>query len=107
MSWRITFYNQKVKSQALAFPDGILANFLHVIELVEEFGPHLGLPHTRPMGSGLFEVRARGKEGIGRALFCALPGRELMVLNTFIKKSKKTPQKELELARKRMKEVSK
>ena len=46
-------------------------------------------------------------EGIGRALFCTLPGRELMVLNTFIKKSKKTPQKELELARKRMREVSK
>ena len=52
-------------------------------------------------------LRARGKEGIGRALFCALPGRELMVLNTFIKKSKKTPHKELEMARKRMREVVK
>ena len=107
MKWRITFYSQKVKSQALAFPDGILASFLHVIELVEEFGPHIGMPYTRPMGSGLFEVRARGKEGIGRALFCSLPGRELIVLNTFIKKSRKTPQKELELARNRMREVSK
>jgi phage-related protein len=107
MKWRITFYSQKVKSQALAFPNGILANFLHIIGLVEEFGPHIGMPYTRPMGSGLFEVRARGKEGIGRALFCTLPGRELMVLNTFIKKSKKTPQKKLELARKRMRKVSK
>lgn len=107
MKWRITFYNEKVKFQALAFPAGILAKFLHVIGLVEEFGPHIGLPYTRSMGSGLFEVRARGKEGIGRALYCALPGRELMVLNAFIKKSRKTPQKELELARKRMKEVLK
>ena len=107
MKWQITYYSQKVKSQALVFPDGILASFLHVIELVEEFGPHIGMPYSRQMGSGLFEVRARGKEGIGRALFCSLPGRELMVSNTFIKKSRKTPQKDLELARKRMKEVPK
>ena len=107
MKWRITFYNEKVCSQALNFPEGILANFLHVIGLLEEFGPHIGMPYTRRMGSGLFEVRARGKEGIGRAMYCALPGRELMVLTTFIKKSKKTPQKELGLARKRMREVLK
>ena len=107
MKWRIIFYSQKVKSQALAFPDGILPNFLHVVRQVEEFGPHIGMPYTRRMGSGLFEVRARGKEGIGRALYCALPGRELMVLNVFIKKSQKAPQKELELARNRMKEVFK
>lgn len=107
MKWRITFYNEKVKSQALAFPEGILANFLHVIGLLEEFGPQIGMPHTRPMGSGLSEVRARGKEGIARALYCSLPGKELVMLNVFIKKSQKTPSKELELARKRMQELLK
>jgi phage-related protein len=68
MSWKITFFNQKVEAETLAFPSGILANFLHILELIEEFGPALGKPHTAPMGSGLFEIRARGKEGIGRAL---------------------------------------
>jgi hypothetical protein len=39
MKWHITFFNKKVRSQALAFPAGILANFLHLIRLVEKFGP--------------------------------------------------------------------
>jgi phage-related protein len=68
MSWKITFFSQKVEAETLAFPSGILANFLHILELIEEFGPALGKPHTAPMGNGLFEIRARGKEGIGRAL---------------------------------------
>jgi len=47
MKWRVTFFDKKVKTQALAFPKGILANFLHSISLVERFGPHVGMPYTR------------------------------------------------------------
>ncbi len=107
MSWHITFYNRKVKLQVLAFPEGILASFLHVTELIEEFGPQIGMPYTRGIGSGLFEIRAKGKEGIARVLYCSLAGKELVMLNAFVKKTKKTPKKELSLARKRMKEVLK
>ena len=107
MNWHITFYNRKVKLQVLAFPEGILANFLHIAELIEEFGPKIGMPYTRSTGSGLFEIRAKGKEGIARALYCNLTGKELVIVNAFIKKSQKTPRKELALARKRMKEVLK
>jgi len=107
MSWRITFFNEKVRSQALAFPKGILANFLRSLELLKEFGPHIGMPHVRSVSKGLYEVRAQGKEGIGRALYCVLPRRELVIVNVFVKKSRKTPIKEIRLAQKRMKEVSK
>ena len=107
MKWRITFFNKKVKSQALAFPKGILANFLHSLELLEEFGPSIGMPHIRPVSKGLYEVRAQGKEGLGRALYCVVPGRELVIVNVFVKKSRKTPVKEIRLAQKRMKEVTK
>ena len=91
----------------LAFPEGILANFLHIAELIEEFGPKIGMPFTRSIKSGLFEIRAKGKEGIARALYCSLVGKELVILNAFVKKTQKTPKKELALARKRMKEVLK
>ena len=91
----------------LAFPEGILANFLHIAELIEEFGPKIGMPFTRSIKSGLFEIRAKGKEGIARALYCNLVGKELVILNAFVKKTQKTPKKELALARKRMKEVLK
>jgi len=107
MKWRVTFCSEKVKSQALAFPKGVLANFLHVVELVEEYGPRIGMPYTRSLGSGLFEIRAKGKEGIARAMFCMLPGREVVLLNAFIKKSQKSPPREVALARKRMRELLK
>ena len=107
MNWRITFYNKKVRSQALAFPKGILANFLHSLELLKKFGPGIGMPHVRPVSSGLYEVRAHGKEGIGRALYCVLPKRELVIVFVFVKKSQKTPIKAIRLAQKRMKEVMK
>ena len=107
MTWRITFYNKKVKSQVLAFPEGVLANFLHIAELIEEHGPKIGMPFTRGLGTGLFEMRARGKEGIARVIYCSLTGRELVMLSAFVKKTQKTPKKELALARKRMKELLK
>jgi len=107
MNWRITFYNKKVKSQVLAFPEGALASFLHIAELIEEYGPKIGMPFTRSIGAGLFEIRAKGKEGIVRALYCCLAGKELVILNAFVKKTQKTPKKEIALARKRMKEVLK
>lgn len=107
MKWRITFYNKKVKTQVLALTAGILANFLHIAELIEEFGPTIGMPFTRSIGSGLFEIRIKGKEGIARALYCCLAGKELVILNAFVKKTQKTPKKEIALARKRMKEVLK
>ena len=105
MSWKVTFFNEKVKEETLRFPRGILTNFLHIAEIIEEFGPAIGKPYTAPMGSGLFEIRAKGKEGIGRSLFCTVKGKEIIILNSFIKKTQKTPKKEIDKARKRMLEL--
>jgi len=104
MSWKITFYSEKVEKETLAFPVGVLANLLHIMEMMEELGPRLGKPHTSSMGDGLFEIRAKGKEGIGRSLFCVVVDEEIVILHSFIKKSQKTPKKELDKARKRQKE---
>jgi len=38
--------------------------------MIEEFGPALGSPYTKALKDGLFEIRAKGKEGIGRSFFC-------------------------------------
>ena len=84
--------------QTLSFPSGILANLLHILGMIEEFGPAIGKPHTAPMGDGLFEIRAKGKEGIGRTLFCTLKGKEVVILHSFIKKTQRTPKRELDKA---------
>jgi phage-related protein len=105
MKWRVMFYSEKVENKTLSFPKGILAKLLHVMEMIEEFGPAPGMSYTTPLGGGLFEIRAKGEEGIGRSLSCAVKGKEIIVLHSFVKKSRKIPKKELDLARNRMKEV--
>ena len=68
-------------------------------------GANLGPPHTDAFGDGLFELRLKGADGIARVFFCMLIGRRILMLHVFVKKSQKTPNRELEVARKRMKEV--
>ncbi len=57
------------------------------------------------MGQGLFELRCKGREGIGRVFYCTMVGREVVILHSFIKKTQETPERELDVARKRLKEV--
>ena len=57
------------------------------------------------MGGGLFELRLKATEGIARVLYCTMIGKRIMILHQFTKKTRKTPPKELALARRRMKEV--
>ena len=64
----------------------------------------LAMPHTRAMRMGLLELRLKSREGIGRVFYCTLVGRKIVMLHQFVKKTDKTPPKELALARKRMKE---
>ena len=105
MLWTVHFINEKVEAETLAFPKGILANLLHILEMIEESGPFIGRPYTAPLGKGLFEIRAKGQEGIGRSLFCTVKGKEIVILHSFIKKTQKVPQKEIDKARKRMREL--
>jgi phage-related protein len=102
MRWHISFFSEKVEGKTLSFPPGILAHFLHILEMIEEYGPALGRPYTAPIGSGIFEIRAKGKEGIGRSLFCMVKGKEIVILHSFIKKTQKMRQQDLDLAWRRM-----
>ena len=104
--WEITFYDEKEAEVIENWPVGIRAALLRVGSRIEKTGPNIGMPLTRAMGDGLFEIRAKGKEGIGRSLFCTVVGKKVVIiLNSFIKKTQKTPQREIEKARARMKEI--
>jgi phage-related protein len=72
---------------------------------MEIYGPDLGMPHTRSIGDGLFELRIKAAEGVARVFYCTMVVKKIMVLHQFIKKTDKTPLKELEIARRRMKEI--
>ncbi len=105
MAWNITYHTKDVEAFVLGLPDGLLARYLRLADMMQEFGCNLGMPHTRAMGDGLFELRVKGKEGIARMFFCTVIGQRIVMLHGFIKKSEKTPLKELKLAKLRLSEV--
>ncbi len=107
MNYTISFYNSSVQKEIDRWPTGIYAKFLQIAQQIEKSGPNLGSPYTRALGDELFEIRAKGREGTGRAFFCCVIDREVIILHGFIKKTQKTPLKEIQLARKRLKEVKK
>jgi phage-related protein len=105
MNFQILFFATSVLALIEKWPVGIYASFVRIAEQMAVSGPNLGMPYTKAMGEGLFEIRARGSEGIGRAFFCCMKGKRIVILHGFVKKTQATPIKEIRLAKQRMKEV--
>ena len=105
VNWSVSFYSPKLEEEILRLPPGAVARFLRYAERMETYGPDLGMPHSRAMGNGLFELRLKASARVARVFYCTLVGRRIVMLHQFVKKSQRTPPKELDIARKRMKEV--
>ncbi|MBU3591166.1 type II toxin-antitoxin system RelE/ParE family toxin [Polynucleobacter sp. 78F-HAINBA] len=105
MNYSIRYSSSDVLEQIFNLPISLQARYIALTQRMIEYGPHLGLPHTDSFGGGLFELRLKGAEGIARVFFCTLVEREIVMLHSFIKKSQKTPDRELKLAKLRMKEL--
>jgi phage-related protein len=69
-----------------------------------QFGWPLGMPLVDYVGSGIWEVRTRFATRLARVLF-VLIGDEMVLLHGFIKKERKTPKPDLDLARERRKKL--
>lgn len=89
--------------ELMALPADMKARFVHIAELLEEFGPQrVGLPHIRPLESKLWEIRLKGRDGIARAVYAAVQNRRLLVLHVFVKKTQATPRHTIETALQRL-----
>jgi phage-related protein len=105
MDWEMTYYNEAVRLWVHSLPVGIRAYYARITEVMRQYGPNLGMPYTRAKGEELFEIRARGQEGIARIFYCMVVRGTIMILHGFVKKTEKTPRRELATARRRLKEV--
>ena len=105
MHWTITYYSESVQHEILSMPAGFLARYLRYTDRMQVYGSDLGMPHTRAMGQGLFELRLKAAEGIARVFYCTVSGKNIMMLHQFTKKTDKTPPRELAEARRRLQEV--
>lgn len=105
MDYTIDYYSDAVQEQILDLPDTLAARYIVLTRRMIALGPNIGEPHTKAFGEGLFELRLKGAEGIARVFFCTLVGKRIVMLHSFIKKSERTPTRELEVALTRMKEI--
>ena len=105
MSFLIEYFHDRVLAEIESWPVDVVADYARLAELLSEYGPSLRLPHSRAFGDGLFELRPRCRAGTGRAFYCCMVGKRIVVRHAFIKKTQQTPDRELKLARKRLKEL--
>jgi len=105
VDYTIAYYSEAVQAEILALPDTLAARYIVLTRRMVALGPHLGEPHTKAFGEGLFELRLKGAEGIARVFFCALVGKRIVMLHSFTKKSDKTPLREQAIAERRLKEI--
>lgn len=103
--WSISYFNARVKREVEAWPTSIYVDYLRLAQLIEKYGIDLRMPHSRALGEGLFELRFGGRDGIGRALYCFVSNKEVVILHGFVKKTQKTPAKDIAIARARVREV--
>jgi phage-related protein len=104
MTWTVHFHG-KAEREFRALPIGLKARVARLMETMLAFGPNLGMPHSRALGSGLFELRAKSVEGIARALYVGAEQQSLVILLVTVKKSDKLPLRTLVLAKQRREEL--
>ena len=104
-TYTIDFYNASVEDDILALPPTLLARYFNLADRMRIHGANLGEPHTKTFGNGLFELRLKGSEGIARVFYCTLVNRRIVMLHSFVKKTQKTPPRELRIAENRLKEI--
>jgi phage-related protein len=102
MVWHVELIRE-AEAELLALPPDMRARFLHIAEMLEEFGPQrVGMPHVRALDGKLWEIRMTGRDGIARALYVTRTGQRVVVLHVFVKKTQKTPWRAIEIAYSRM-----
>ena len=75
-----------------------------IVELIENHGPFQSGPYIAPI-DGMWEIRVTAKGGISRAIFVVVKNKRVVILRAFVKKTQKTPKREIELAKGRAKQL--
>lgn len=108
MSWTVEILDKTVERELEALPADMRARFTRIVEIIESLGlENVGHPHVKHLEGLLWEIRMTGKAGISRAIYVTATGRRIVVVRVFLKKTQKTPRREIKLALARAKEILK
>lgn len=102
MAWTVHILNETVEQAINEWSVNDRARLEKIVGMIEEFGlTAVGEPHVKHLEDKLWEMRP----GSGRAVYVAATGERVVIVHAFVKKTQKTPKKELKTARQRAKEV--
>ncbi len=108
MGWIVETLGKVVDEELAALPKDMKAKFSRISFLIESVGlERVGEPHVKHIEGALWEIRMIGRDGIARALYVTAKGKRVVVVRIFVKKTQKTPRREIELSLERAKEVLK
>lgn len=107
MGWSFKYYSQDVKDAVESLDSDQLADLRRIRKILHEIGPRgLTTKQSKDLDDGLYEFRLQGDETTARVFYCYLRGQTVVYLHVLAaKKTNKTPAKDMNLARKRLKEV--
>ena len=103
--WSVEFYSDSDGDSPVldwygSLDDKTKAKLIWIFQLLETNGIEVGMPYIKPLGDKLYEVRAEVNRNAFRVIYFLYTGRRFVLLHGFQKKTQKTPEKELERARK-------
>lgn len=106
MRWSVELLNDMVSADLSALPLDIRARFERIVHLIEDHGlENVREPYVKHLEDELWEMRMKGRDGIARAIYVTTPPRRVVVIHVFTKKTQRTPRRELDIARRRAKDV--
>jgi phage-related protein len=106
MKWVVELLDDQVRDELEALPADMQARFRRIVELIQGYGLEgVHEPHVKHLEGPLWEMRMKGVDGISRAVYVTAKGRRVVVVRVFVKKTQKTPRREIEIALQRAQEV--
>jgi phage-related protein len=106
VAWVVELLDDRVRDELEALPPDMQARFRRIVELIQGYGlDRVHEPHIKHLEGPLWEMRMKGRDGIARAVYVTAKGRRVVVVRVFVKKTQKTPRREIEIALQRAREV--
>ena len=106
MAWVVELLDDRVRDELDAMPPDMQARFRKIVELIQGYGlERVHEPHVKHLDGPLWEMRMKGKDGISRAVYVTARRSRVVVVRVFVKKTQKTPRREIEIALQRAREV--
>lgn len=106
MAWQVEVLNEAVMAELDAWPPKVRASLDKIVERIEALGlDRLHEPHVKHLREKIWEMRPSAGGDDGRALYVTVSGKRVVIVAAFMKKTRTTPKRWLDLAAERARGV--